>query len=152
MTILRLSWFVAMVLTFLAFIFYSFAIPQLFGDRTQEAWQWLLPNILPPIGALFGINLAQNYAATKESGNGKEDEGKANQTAPASYVSVPYAIAFSWFFIVALLISVFGVMFSPSPLDFLNTSSLWLAPLLAVAMGMVVACVPLQAPGGKQPD
>lgn len=139
--ILRLTWFGALALCVAVFIYYSVALPQLFGDNTQKAWQWLLPNILPPVGVVFGIQLAGGG-----SKKGKDAEPKAAPVPmPASFASGNYALAFSWLFILALLVSVFGVLFSPAPIDFLNMTNYWLAPLLGLAMAMLGAVFAAQA-------
>ena len=137
MATLRITWFAALVVFVGAFIAFS-VIGSLFGDRTQDAWQWLLPNLLPPVGAVFGINLAQQAAGKSGDAEGGED---ASQVEPGGFGSVRYAIAFSWLFIAAMGVSVLGVLFTTDPIEFLTMSNYWLAPLLGLAMAMLGACL-----------
>lgn len=90
---------------------------KLFGDDMTKVWHWFLPNVIPAM-TMVGFTA---YAV------------------PAQNVSPPpglfaMALAVSCVYLAILTVSVLGTLFSPHPLDFVTTSSLWLAPLQGFAM------------------
>lgn len=125
---LKLLWFAAFAVIFVAFIAYSTALP-VFGDQAEKAWQWLLPNLLPPMGIVFGIE-----ALAKQ---GKAHEPVKSAAANAAGWAIPVSVLY----LLVLAISVFGVLFTAEPVTFLNRSNYWLAPLLAFTIPILGANV-----------
>ena len=133
MNALRLLWFGALVLYGGVFIFYSVGLP-LFGDRLGEAWEWLLPNLIAPVGLVFGLNLAAN-ANTRD-----RNATQAAASNQGKWIgSMWFANAASFAFIVALGVSVFSVLGTTAPIEFLEMTNYWLVPLLGLAMAMIGA-------------
>lgn len=129
-TALRMTWFAAFAVIFLAFIAYSTVLP-VFGEQTEKAWQWLLPNLLPPIGIVFGIEALARAGTAKTPDPAK----------PAAASSAGWALPVSLFYLAVLAISVFGVVFVADPVGFLNRTNYWLAPLLAFTLPVLGARV-----------
>lgn len=134
-TALKIVWFGAFAAIVFIFIGYSVFLP-LFGDKTQEAWQWLLPNLLPPFGLAVGLAIAEKpkpgAVRAKPAGDPPADGAGPGKI----------ALAMSLLYIGALLISVFGVLFKADPIGFLNMTNFWLAPLLGLttaALGVRMA-------------
>lgn len=121
--VLKAVWFVALVAIFALFIAYSTMLP-VFGDKADMAWQWLLPNLLPPFGLVFGLEIAAQAA---------KGPAKTAITAKARTTDAgTWSIAISALYLAALLFSVIGVLFAADPIGLLNKSNFWLTPLLAV--------------------
>ena len=137
-TALKIIWFGAFAVIVFIFICYSVFLP-LFGDKTQAAWQWLLPNLLPPFGLAVGLAIAEK----PKPGATPAPAAKPAGSTPADGAgSGKIALAMSLLYIGALLISVFGVLFKADPIAFLNMTNFWLAPLLGLttaALGVRMA-------------
>lgn len=126
-TLLRFLWFSAFVIVLALFIAYSTLLP-LFGAETEKAWQWLLPNLLPPLGIVFGIDFALKSAGSP-----------AASARRATSAGLGWSAAVSLLYLAALLFSVVGVLFVSRPLEFLSMANYWLSPLLAFATAMLGA-------------
>jgi hypothetical protein len=112
---LTMVWWGWGLLLFLLLIVLSLQ-PALFGDDTGKVWQWFLPNLVPAM-TMVGFTA---YASPTPA------ESTANL--------FPLALGVSGFYLAVLTLSVAGTLFAPRPLEFLNTSSLWLAPLQGFAL------------------
>lgn len=126
-------WFPAGGLIFLILIVQT--IGGVFGSDPQRAFSWALPNFLPTLALMISVFAADAL---------KPAEGQAR------FVRRPFCNLAFWlsvFYLLVVLISLFGPTFSPqvagapdptaARFDFMETSNVWLAPL----QGLVVAAL-----------
>lgn len=99
-----------------------------FGSQAKEAWEWLLPNLLPTIGLIVAALSHSALDATQSS-----SLVRRNYYHLAMWLSV--------FYLVLLLASILVQPFTnSSPLEVARTSNLWLGPLqgiVASALGIL---------------
>jgi hypothetical protein len=129
-TALKSLWLVALVAVFFLFIAYSTMLP-IFGDKAEMAWQWLMPNLLPPFGLVFGLEIT---ARASKGADKTAIQAKA-KTADAA----TWSVAISAVYLVVLLFSAISMPFADDPIGFLNRSNFWLTPLLAVTTAVLGA-------------
>lgn len=112
-------WFTGALILFLLLLLQS--IFGHYGERTEDAWAWLLPTIMPSVSLILGV-LVSDHLRKKES-RGQVDR---------------------FLFLTVLLLSVFYLLvvistiaLSPvaalKPLELMSLSSLWLGPLQGLA-------------------
>ena len=121
---LTAMWLIWGALLIVVFVFYSLLVPKLFGDSVRSAWEWLLPNLLPPMALVAGVSYQQ----------GKKDPAAPTATAIKSTPTLPVVVlSISGFYLLLLTASVISPPFSRGPLETLRLSNLWLGPVLAIA-------------------
>ena len=113
LTTLWWGWGILLILLLMALSLQS----SLFGDDMSKVWQWFLPNLLPAM-TMVGFTA---YATPPP------------ETAPPQGLFV-MALAVSCIYLGVLTLSLVGTLFASNPLDFVTTSSLWLAPLQGFAI------------------
>jgi len=99
-----------------------------FGDKTQEAWGWLLPTIIPSLGMIITV---LGYTAL-------------NTETLASVVRATFFRIATWLSVFYLFLIVLTIVIQPltarDPLDLMRMSNLWLGPcqgLVASALGVL---------------
>lgn len=116
-------WFVAGVILLILLVVQT--LGNHYGDKDNEAWGWLLPNLLPTLSLIIGALTADAF------GGGQ----KSKQVDAFIY---RLALAVSAIYLLMVLLPVIAQPFvSYSPLDLLKRSNLWLGPL----QGLVSATV-----------
>ena len=127
--LLAALWLIWGALLILIFVFYSQGLP-LFGADTRAAWEWLIPNLFPPMALVAGLS----YQQAKKPG----DPPPPTVTAAKGSVSNPWIVVpVSLFYLLLLSISVLGCLTSDTPLETLRQSNLWLGPILAIATALL---------------
>lgn len=93
----------------------------LFGEDVRAAWEWFIPNLIPTMALVGGIEYQSGKAQERTAG-----------TRSRSRKGLMIAIGLSVLYLLLLTITLFGALMSDAPLDKLRTSNLWLGPLLAL--------------------
>jgi hypothetical protein len=102
----------------------------LFGSDVRAAWEWFVPNLIPTMALVGGIQYQTAKGAAPAPG-----------AAPRK-PSWPVALALSVLYLLLLTIALAGTLMSANPIETLRTSNLWLGPLLALntaALGVLFA-------------
>jgi hypothetical protein len=96
-----------------------------FGDRTQEAWGWLLPNIMPTLSMIVTV---LGYSAL-------DPEYSAGVVRKSFFRTALYLSAL---YLALVLLTILIHPFSDvPPVDLMNQSSLWLGPFQALTASAV---------------
>lgn len=121
-TLLWWSWGLLIVALMIAMSLNS----SFYGDDLGAAWKWFIPGIFPAL-TLVG---ATAYAAPASDADAP--------LAPERVVAFRLTIVISLLYLLALTVAVLAQFFIVTPLiDHLRRTSLWLAPLQALAAGSV---------------
>ena len=115
LTFVWLIWGVLLIIL-LVILSYQSAV---FGDDTEAAWKWFLPNILPTLMLVSGVAVQQRVAGQKG--------------AAASSMIFLWALVFSIIYLLLLSTAVVSVLFVTDPLKILAKSNYWLAPVQGLA-------------------
>lgn len=128
--ILTLIWWIwgAALIAFLAVL--SLFVP-LFGDDTRAAWEWFMPNLLPAMALVGGIQ----YQASRPNQTGVAAETPAAEVVPGDSQSTIVSIALSVLYLFLMSLSLGSTLVSDNPIERLLTSNLWLGPILTLTMG-----------------
>lgn len=117
-------WFVAGFVLFLVLVLQS--VLGKFGDRTEEAWAWFLPTLMPTLSLIIGVLVLD--ASTGPGRDKKVDR-----------FMFRLAFALSAFYLFLVALTLFVQPFTGVPLLVLmQRSNLWLGPfqgLVAAALG-----------------
>jgi hypothetical protein len=102
-----------------------------FGDRTQDAWGWLLPTIMPSLGMIVTV---LGYTAL--------DPLFSKLVVRKSFFVIAMVLSIGYLGLVTLtvLIGPFAAENGSQMVDLMNTSNLWLGPfqgLVASALGVL---------------
>ena len=110
----------------------------LFGPDVRAAWDWFTPNLFPVMALVGGIQ----YQAQKSGGATTGAAAGAAAAQAGRKASWPVALALSVLYLLLLTAALVSALLSPTPLETLRSSNLWLAPLLALntaALGVLFA-------------
>jgi FlaA1/EpsC-like NDP-sugar epimerase len=101
-----------------------------FGDKTQEAWAWLLPNIMPTLTMIVTV---LGYTAM--------DQQASRFVVRKTFLR--FSISLSTIYLMLVLLTILMQPFaSGDPLQSMRVSNLWLGPfqgLVASALGVLFA-------------
>ena len=129
----RLDIFLIVSLPIKPCVFFLFILQSIlgrYGERVEDAWAWLLPNILPTLSLIVGVLVMDAMAKSVERQT--IDRFLANL---AIWLSVLYLIAIS----LTVILSPWALVYAGvTPLDLMRTSQLWLGPfqgLVAASLG-----------------
>jgi hypothetical protein len=98
-----------------------------YGDRTNEAWGWLLPNIVPTLSLIIGVLVSDAFNQSEES------------VAVDKFV---FRLAFllSTIYLMVLTLTIVAQPFSElNPLELMKQSNLWLTPLQGLVSAVLGA-------------
>ena len=94
-----------------------------YGKRTNEAWHWFLPTVMPTLSLIVSAWVI-------------DARGKAVKQKPISKFIYKGTWGLSTFYLIVVLLSILAQPFIlMSPVEWLNQSDLWLGPL----QGLVIA-------------
>ena len=116
--ILTLVWLIWGVLLIILLVMLSYQ-SAVFGDDTEAAWKWFLPNILPTLMLVSGVAVQQRVAGQK-----------AKSAAAMVFI---LALVFTVIYLLLLSIAVVSVLFVTDPLVALTKSNYWLGPVQGLA-------------------
>jgi len=89
----------------------------LYGERTNEAWHWFLPAVIPTLSLIVSAWVI-------------DARGKAVEQKPVSKFIYKGTYGLSAFYLFVVLLSISAHPFIlMSPVEWLNQSDLWLGPL-----------------------
>lgn len=134
LTLHRAKWIMALLwIVSFAVLLLLLALQSLFGHyapRTQDAWNWFLPAIVPTVSLIAGV-LVIDF----QTGREREDASKFIDT-----LLFPVALWLSVFYLLLVAVS---IMVQPllrmPPLEVMQLSSLWLVPMQALTVGVLAA-------------
>lgn len=95
-----------------------------FGDDVQQAWAWLLPNLMPTLLLMVGVLGAAALTTTEKR------RVRGSYYAFSLWLSVAYLITIS-------ATSVLELFSSLSPIRLMTMSNYWLTPLQGLAAGSI---------------
>ena len=94
-----------------------------YGERTNEAWQWFLPTVIPTLSLIVSAWVI-------------DARGEAVKQKPISKFIYKRTWVLSAFYLFVVLLSILAQPFILiSPVEWLNQSNFWLSPL----QGLVIA-------------
>ncbi len=125
-TQLTIIWFIGSGILFT--IFFAQTIGGRYGENMNEAWSWLLPNIMPTLALVTGVLVTDSM--------GKSAKIK-------SVNRFLFQLAF-WLSIAYMLTMISTILLWPitnelKPLTYLQKSSVWLAPFQGLISGLMGA-------------
>ena len=94
-----------------------------YGARTEDAWSWYLPTVMPSLSLILGVLVADFRA------------GKANpddRRKPGPLLGLAIGMSVFYLAMVALTLLVQPFLATP-PLELMQRSNLWLGPLQGLA-------------------
>ena len=97
-----------------------------YGDAADDAWGWLLPNTMPTLSLVVAV-LAMD--ATRKS--------VETRTVDSFFFGLSFILSAGY--LLALALTVFVQPFSPSPLEPIKDSTLWLGPFQGLVTGAIGA-------------
>jgi hypothetical protein len=132
-------WFIGTGLVLCLVILQS--IMNRFGSRTQEAWEWLLPTIMPTLGMILSGLVCTAF-----------DPLSSGVFVRRSFYQV--AVWLSAFYQALILLTILLQPFSDiDPIDLMHRSNLWLGPiqgLVGVALGVLFVSKQQRADGKNE--
>lgn len=120
------TWFIGGGILFLIFVLQS--VLGKYGDDTEKAWNWLLPAIMPTISLITAVLVTE----LSSPNTGKMSDKFLYRLAIISssiYIGILYLVVFLSPFIEG----------DKTPLEILETSQLWVAPLQGVVAAILGA-------------
>lgn len=121
---LAVTWFIGA-----GVIFFLILLQSIFGrysERVADAWGWFLPTVMPTLSLMIGVLVADTLRVVKREKN----------VDPFMY-KVALSLSVTYFLVVLVTIALQPFSSVP-PLELLDMSNLWLAPLqglVAAALG-----------------
>jgi hypothetical protein len=113
-----------------------------YGDRTENAWEWLLPTIMPTIGMIVSV---LGYSAF--------DATASRFTVRKNFYHIAVWLSVFYQFLVLLTILIQPLV-GTDPVALMHTSNLWLGPIqgiVASALGVLFVSSKPKPPGRDQP-
>jgi hypothetical protein len=127
MTLSRSKWTLAIIWLVGAGLILTLMVGQslfdVYGARTEEAWSWYLPTVMPSLSLILGV-LVADFRAAKAAPESRRKSGPL----------LGLAIGVSVFYLamVSLTLLVQPFLATP-PLELMQRSNLWLGPLQGLA-------------------
>jgi hypothetical protein len=99
-----------------------------YGDHVNEAWSWLLPNIMPTLSLITGVLVADSL-------------GKSIQIKSVNrfLFHMAFWLSGAYLLTITLTILLWPITNELEPLTFLQKSSTWLAPFQGLITGLMGA-------------
>jgi hypothetical protein len=122
--VLALVWFIGAGVLFFMLLMQS--VLGRYGDRTSDAWSWLLPSIMPTLSLIIGVLVAEGPLARPNAA--LADRFLYRLTLG---ISVVYLLA-------VLMVFLLQPFSTVGPFELMNQANLWLGPiqgLTAAALG-----------------
>jgi hypothetical protein len=108
-------------------VIFAFVLAQSLGGRyggdLSDAWSWLLPNLMPTLSLIVGVFVTDVH------------KGVVEKTVDPFVFRLAFSLSVVYF--LTILTTLFAIplseMHGMHPIDLLNASNLWLAPLQGLA-------------------
>lgn len=94
-----------------------------YGARTEEAWSWYLPTVMPSLSLILGV-LVADFRADKAA--------PENRRKPGPLLGLAIGVSVFYLLMVSLTLLVQPFLATP-PLELMRRSNLWLGPLQGLA-------------------
>jgi peptidoglycan/LPS O-acetylase OafA/YrhL len=101
-----------------------------YGTRTEDAWSWYLPTVMPTLSLILGV-LVADFRAEKAVAGSRRNSG------PLLGLSV--GISVFYLLLVSLTILMQPFLPQTSPLELMQRSNLWLGPVQGLAAATLAA-------------
>ena len=114
-----------------------------YADKTQEAWGWLLPTLMPTLGMIVTV---LGYTAL--------DPLRSRSVVRKSFFQVALFLSAMYLLLILLTILI-QPLAGTDPVELMRISNLWLGPfqgLVASALGVLFVSKQQQRDSGTQPD
>ena len=127
MTVSKSKWILAVIWLAGAGLILTLMVGQslfdVYGARTEDAWSWYLPTVMPSLSLLLGVLVADFRAgkATPES-----------RRKPGPLLGLAIGVSVFYLLMVSLTLLVQPFLATP-PLELMQRSNLWLGPLQGLA-------------------
>jgi len=120
------TWFIGAFIIFLLIIGQS--IFGRYSERIAEAWGWFLPTVMPTLSLMIGVSLADRFGVSSK---------REKKIDPFMY---KLALCLSFAYLSVVLATILLLPYSPMPpLEHLDVSNLWLAPIQGLVAGALGA-------------
>ena len=127
MTLSRSKWVLAVIWLVGAGLILMLMVGQslfdVYGARTEEAWSWYLPTVMPSLSLILGVLVADFRAE-------KAGPGSRRKSGPLLGLAVGVSIFYLAMVSLTLLVQPF---LTTPPLELMQRSNLWLGPLQGLA-------------------
>ena len=127
MTLSRSKWVLAVIWLVGAGLILLLMVGQslfnVYGARTEEAWSWYLPTVMPSLSLILGV-LVADFRAEKAA------PGSRRKSGPLLGLAVGVSIFYLAMVSLTLLVQPF---LTTPPLELMQRSNLWLGPLQGLA-------------------
>ena len=110
----------------------------LFGDDVRAAWEWFVPNLLPTMALVGGIQYQKAKTARADAPAAPAPAAApaaADTPAPPITGAQPQswvAVILTILYLLLLTGALVGTLWASHPLESLRTANLWLGPILAL--------------------
>ena len=94
-----------------------------YGARTEEAWSWYLPTVMPSLSLILGV-LVADFRAAKAAPESRRKAGPL--------LGLAIGVSVFYLMMVSLTLLVQPFLATP-PLELMQRSNLWLGPLQGLA-------------------
>lgn len=117
--LLAIIWFIGAGIFFILLVFQT--ILGRYDNRANEAWSWLLPNIMPTLSLIIGVIISDTFGQDMQM-----------KTVDRFVFRLSYLLSIAYLIVVGLTIFLSPLSNIP-PLDLMKLSNLWLAPFQGLA-------------------
>ncbi len=118
-------WFLSAGILFFILIMQS--ILGHYGEQYREAWEWLLPNIIPTLSLIISVLVMDAL-------------GKSVKTESIDSYMFKFTFSLSLIYLLTILITILLQPFSTiSPIELMKRSILWLGPFQGLVSASIVA-------------
>jgi len=98
-----------------------------YGDKAKDAWSWFLPSVMPVLSLIISILISDAL-------------GKSVKQKSTDKFLFRITICLSILYLIIVSLSVFLQPFSSlAPIELLQTSNIWIAPLQGIVVGALGA-------------
>lgn len=123
-------WLAGSVLVFLILVGQSLA--GYYEPRTQDAWSWFLPTVMPTLSLMVGT-LVADYRRERP------EEVARPKPVGGPLFGLAAGLSLLYLLLVALSILIQPFLSQTSPLELMQRSNLWLGPLQGLTAGALAA-------------
>lgn len=135
MTLDRAKWRIAGIWLGGAGLVFLILVGQSLGGvyepRTQDAWSWFLPTVMPTLSLMIGVLVA-------DFRRHRPEDAEPRPVRPGLFW-LAAGLSLVYLLLVALSILLQPLLSDTAPLDLMQRSSLWLGPLQGLTAGALAA-------------
>lgn len=100
-----------------------------FNTRSDEAWKWFLPSVMPALSLIIGVLVVDFHASDRETAAKRVPK-------PLFWLAAGFSVFYLALIAAAIVLPRFMRLM---PLDVMQTSESWLVPLQGLAIALLAA-------------